>query len=177
MKLSADFAWQLGARRIPSTATNTATVTASIGQRRTLAIRKLNAADSESVDGKPHVSGFVLRSASPVASNWHAERTLDAYLAEHGIVAISGVDTRKLTRHLRDHGSQNAAIGDEPIDVLRARAQQAPNMAGLDLVKLVTPGTAYTFTEGRGTWNTKPEGRSAARAYREGTENGPTAAS
>jgi len=112
----------------------------------------VNAHDAESVDGKPHVAGFVLRDASPVASNWRAEQTLDAYLAESGVVAISGVDTRKLTRHLRDHGSQNAAIGPEPIAELQAKARAAPDMAGLDLVKLVTPREPYPFAEGRGAW-------------------------
>ena len=114
----------------------------------------VNALDAESVDGKPRVAGFVLRDASPVASSWRSEQTLDAYLAQHGIVAITGVDTRKLTRHLRDHGAQNAAIGTEPVEALLRRAREAPDMAGLDLVKLVTPREPYPFAEGRGSWKT-----------------------
>ena len=112
----------------------------------------VNAADAESVDGKPHVSGFILRDASPLSSNWRSEQTLDAYLAQHGIVAISGIDTRKLTRHLRDHGSQNGAIGTATVEELRDRAKKAPDMSGLDLVKQVTPKQSYAFTEGRGEW-------------------------
>ncbi len=112
----------------------------------------VNAVDAESVDGKPHAAGFILRDASPLASNWRSEQTLDAYLAQHGIVAISGVDTRKLTRHLRDKGSQNAAIGVEPVETLLRKAREAPDMNGLDLVKGVTPSKAYAFTEGRGGW-------------------------
>jgi carbamoyl-phosphate synthase small subunit len=112
----------------------------------------INAVDAESVDGRPHVAGFILRDASPVASNWRSEQTLDAYLAQHGIVAITGVDTRRLTRHLRDHGSQNAAIGPEPVPELLRRARSAPDMSGLDLVKLVTPREPYSFSEGRGPW-------------------------
>ena len=112
----------------------------------------VNAADAESIDGKPHVSGFVLRDASPLASNWRSEQTLDAYLAQHGIIAITGVDTRKLTRHLRDHGSQNGAIGSGPIEALLDRAKKAPDMAGLDLLKQVTPSKSYAFAEGRGVW-------------------------
>jgi carbamoyl-phosphate synthase small subunit len=112
----------------------------------------VNAEDAESVDGKPHVAGFILRDASPLASNWRSEQTLDAYLAEHGIVAIAGVDTRKLTRHLRDHGSQNAAIGTESPEELLRRARSAPDMSGLDLVKNVTPKKAYDFAEGRNAW-------------------------
>ncbi|MDB5219093.1 MAG: Carbamoyl-phosphate synthase small chain, partial [Myxococcaceae bacterium] len=112
----------------------------------------VNAADAESIDGKPHVSGFVLRDASPLSSNWRSEQTLDAYLAQHGIVAITGVDTRKLTRHLRDHGSQNGAIGTGTVEELLDRARKAPDMSGLDLVKQVTPKQSYAFTEGRGEW-------------------------
>lgn len=121
----------------------------------------VNAADAESIDGKPHVAGFILRDASPLSSNWRSEQTLDAYLAHHGIVAISGVDTRRLTRHLRDHGSQNGAIGTEPVEVLRERARQAPDMSGLDLVKKVTPNAPYTFSEGRGAWRVS-DGSSAS---------------
>jgi carbamoyl-phosphate synthase small subunit len=117
----------------------------------------VNAADAESIDGKPHVAGFVLRDASPMASNWRSEQTLDAYLKQHGIVAITGVDTRKLTRHLRDHGAQNAAIGTDPVAKLIERARAAPNMSGLDLVKLVTPREPYPFAEGRGSWRTPSE--------------------
>ncbi|MDB4942823.1 MAG: Carbamoyl-phosphate synthase small chain [Labilithrix sp.] len=112
----------------------------------------VNAADAESIDGRPHVAGFVLRDASPVASSWRSEKTLDVYLAETGVVGIGGIDTRKLTRHLRDHGSQNAAIGPGPVDALLARAKAAPDMSGLDLVKEVTPKERYAFTEGRGAW-------------------------
>jgi carbamoyl-phosphate synthase small subunit len=112
----------------------------------------VNAMDAESVDGKPHVAGFILRDASPLASSWRSEQTLDAYLQQHGVVAITGIDTRKLTRHLRDQGSQNAAIGVETPEVLLRRAREAPNMNGLDLVKQVTPREPYPFNEGRGAW-------------------------
>src|SRR5258705_8075372 len=71
----------------------------------------INPEDTESVAGVPQVAGFIVRDASLNASNYRATETLDAYLARHGVVAITGVDTRALTRHLRDHGSQNGAIG------------------------------------------------------------------
>jgi len=112
----------------------------------------INPEDLESVDGKPQVAGFVVRDDSPVVSNWRANESLDAYLAKHGIVAISGVDTRRLTRYLRDKGAQNGAIGSEPADVLVERARSAPSMEGLDLVARVTPKAAYSFTESRGIW-------------------------
>ncbi|MCL2725009.1 MAG: glutamine-hydrolyzing carbamoyl-phosphate synthase small subunit [Polyangiaceae bacterium] len=112
----------------------------------------VNALDAESVDGKPRVAGFVLRDTSPIASSWRSEQSLEDYLVQHGIVAIGGVDTRKLTRHLRDRGSQNAAIGTAlPEDLLRL-ARCAPDMSGLDLVQRVTPKEPYTFNEGTGAW-------------------------
>ncbi len=112
----------------------------------------VNAADTEAVDGKPRVAGFVVRDASPIASSWRAEESLEAYLVRHGIVAISDVDTRKLTRHLRDKGSQNGAIGTEAPAELVRRAREAPDMNGLDLVRCVTPKAPYAWTEGRGAW-------------------------
>ncbi len=115
----------------------------------------VNASDTESVGDAPRAAGFVVRDASPIASNWRAEESLDAYLARHGIVGISEIDTRKLTRHLRDHGSQNAAIGTDAPDALLRRARAAPDMSGLDLVKHVTPKEPYAWTEGRGAWKTE----------------------
>ena len=118
----------------------------------------VNDADTESVDPStprdpgPRLAGFVVRDASPVASNWRAERSLGEYLASHGIVSIRGVDTRKLTRHLRDHGAQNAALGTSSAEELLAAARKAPDMNGLDLVRFVTPKEPYRFEEGRGAW-------------------------
>ncbi|MEP7050790.1 MAG: glutamine-hydrolyzing carbamoyl-phosphate synthase small subunit [Pseudomonadota bacterium] len=116
----------------------------------------INNDDPESVDDKPQVSGFVIREESPVVSNYRSQETLDAYLARNGIMGISEIDTRKLTRHLRDHGSQNGAIGTEAPDTLVDRARAAPNMEGLDLVSLVSPKMAYEFKESRlKEWNVK----------------------
>jgi carbamoyl-phosphate synthase small subunit len=115
----------------------------------------INHEDAESVNDKPQVAGFIIRDESPVVSNYRSEETLDAYLARCGIVGISDIDTRKLTRHLRDHGSQNGAIGSEPADTLVDRARKAPNMEGLDLVARVTPKSSYEFTESRAGWNVK----------------------
>ncbi len=85
-----------------------------------------------------------MRDESPVASNWRSEETLDAYLARHGVVGIADVDTRKLTRHLRDKGSQNGAIGTESPEALLRRARAAPDMNGLDLVQPRHPEGAAT---------------------------------
>ena len=116
----------------------------------------VNKDDSEAVGQAPRVAGFVVRDASPIASNWRSEESLDAYLARHGIVGITDVDTRKLTRHLRDNGSQNAAIGSDSPEALLRRAREAPDMNGLDLVRYVTPKTPYAWTTGRGDWTTTP---------------------
>ena len=116
----------------------------------------VNKQDTEAVGDSPRVAGFIVRDVSPVASSWRSEETLDAYLARHGIVAITEIDTRKLTRHLRDKGSQNAAIGTDPPEALLRRAREAPDMNGLDLVRFVTPKERYPWTEGRATWATAP---------------------
>jgi carbamoyl-phosphate synthase small subunit len=114
----------------------------------------VNAFDRLAVEGAPRVAGFVVRSASPIASNWRSEESLDAYLGRHGIVGIADVDTRKLTRHLRDRGAQNGAIGSEDPERLIRRAREAPDMNGLDLVRSVTPAAPYEWREGRGDWAT-----------------------
>jgi carbamoyl-phosphate synthase small subunit len=112
----------------------------------------VNAADQESVDSRPQVAGFVVRAPSPAPSNYRSEQSLDEYLQKNGIVGIGGVDTRRLTRYLRDHGSQNGAIGVESPATLVDRARAAPNMEGLDLVARVTPSHAYSFDESRKDW-------------------------
>ncbi len=116
----------------------------------------VNAADSEAVDGRPRVAGFVVRDASTLTSSWRAEESLAGYLSRHGVVGVTGVDTRTLTRHLRDRGAQNAALGTAPVEELRKRAAAAPSMSGLDLVREVTPKEAYSFTAGRAEWGTVP---------------------
>lgn len=117
----------------------------------------VNAADTERVgSGGPRVAGFVVRDASPVTSSWRSEEPLERYLERHGIVGIQEVDTRKLTRHLRDHGAQNGAIGVEPVAALLRRAREAPDMSGLDLVARVSPEAAYEWTEGRADWAPSP---------------------
>ncbi|HZU83884.1 MAG TPA: glutamine-hydrolyzing carbamoyl-phosphate synthase small subunit [Polyangiaceae bacterium] len=116
----------------------------------------VNRDDAEAVGEAPRVAGFVVRDASPIASSWRAQESLDAYLARHGVVGIADVDTRKLTRHLRDRGSQNAAVGVDSPDALLRRAREAPDMNGLDLVRYVTPKEPYSWTEGRGAWATSP---------------------
>ncbi len=107
-----------------------------------------NAEDDES--GRAWVAGFVVRAASPVASNWRATGTLDDYLAARGIAGISDVDTRALVRHIRIHGAMNAALSSLDTDAERliGLARAAQDMNGLDLVGEVTCAEAYEIAPG-----------------------------
>ena len=81
----------------------------------------------------PFVQGFVMRELSPIPSNWRATESLDSYLKKHNIVSLSHVDTRALTRHIRDHGAQMAAIGSGDPDTLCDMARAAEPMTGRNL--------------------------------------------
>ncbi len=95
----------------------------------------------------PQVAGFVMRSESLVASNWRSAGTLSDYLAASGIVAISGIDTRALTRRLRSAGVMRGVIrtGDHDPDALVEEAKRAPQMAGSDLVSGVTCAAPFDW--------------------------------
>src|SRR5690606_8052795 len=81
---------------------------------------------------------------------------LPDYLARHGIVGIAGVDTRSLTRHIRDHGAQLGAIGTEDARTLRDRALAAPPMAGQDLTQRVSTPEILRWQDGLGPWRLGP---------------------
>ncbi len=110
----------------------------------------VNAEDVESHNRRVQVAGFVVKELSPVVSNFRADQSLDEYLRAAGVMGISGVDTRALTRRLRLTGAKNGAMSTEILDdeQLVARAQAAPPMLGLDLVKAVTPEAGYKWGEG-----------------------------
>jgi carbamoyl-phosphate synthase small subunit len=105
---------------------------------------------------RPRVAGFAVHELSPLASNWRARATLEAYLEQHGIVGIGGIDTRALTRHLRDRGAQMAALGTADVESLLARAKAAPSMNGRDLTLEVTTDRVHDWTRGSGEWSTAP---------------------
>lgn len=111
----------------------------------------VNLEDLES--DRPRLAGFVVHELSEIASNWRSTATLDAYLREHGIVGIAGVDTRSLTRHVRDLGAQMAVIDTGDPASLEARAAAAPSMAGRDLTPEVTTAETYSWTKGGDSWN------------------------
>ena len=110
----------------------------------------VNLEDEESV--KPWLSGFVVRAASPRVSSWRATASLDGYLCEHGVVGISGVDTRALVRHIREAGALRGVICSAEPDARRLveAARAAPSMEGLDLVPRVTCAEPYHWAPGIG---------------------------
>jgi carbamoyl-phosphate synthase small subunit len=97
----------------------------------------------------PHVAGFVMREASPVASNYRADGTLRDYLVRHNIVAIADIDTRALTRVLRSAGVMRGVIatGQVDPDELVQKARAIPQMEGSDLVRGVTCEQAFEWRD------------------------------
>ena len=121
-----------------------------------------------------YAAGLVIRDLPQVASNWRAQSDLSSYLVKHGIVAIAGIDTRKLTRILREKGAQAgciiaAAVGetlDEAAGLAEAKA--FPGLAGMDLAKEVTIDKAYQWNQGEWTlkgYVTAPTPRFKVVAY------------
>lgn len=104
--------------------------------------------DSDDESSRIQVAGYVVRDPARRASNWRATGSLDAALARQGVVGIAGVDTRAITRRLREAGSMRAGIfsGDALVDPtsMRARVLDTPEMAGADLAGEVTTAAPYT---------------------------------
>ncbi len=111
----------------------------------------INQEDVESE--RPHLSGFIVKEACDIPSNWRSEMSLGAYLKQHNIIGLAGIDTRALVRHIRDKGAQTGVIStvDLNADSLVAKAQAAPSIVGQDLVQEVTCEEAYDWNEG--TWD------------------------
>ncbi|MDP2254565.1 MAG: glutamine-hydrolyzing carbamoyl-phosphate synthase small subunit [Polaromonas sp.] len=114
----------------------------------------VNAEDVEA--DKVHAAGLIIKDLPLLASNFRMTMTLSEYLVKENTVAIAGIDTRHLTRHLRMHGAQNGcilalapdeAVSQSAIDKAVAAAQQAPSMDGLDLAKVVSVKQAYAWTQ------------------------------
>jgi carbamoyl-phosphate synthase small subunit len=103
----------------------------------------VNKEDEESA--RPWVEGFVVREMSRVASSWRATETLDAYLKRWNIVAIEGIDTRALVRHIRDKGAMRACIStlDLVEESVINKARESPSMANRELASAVTTKQSY----------------------------------
>ncbi|HET9551874.1 MAG TPA: glutamine-hydrolyzing carbamoyl-phosphate synthase small subunit [Anaeromyxobacteraceae bacterium] len=104
------------------------------------------AADDES--DRIHATGFIVRNLSAQPSSFRADRSLDAYLKAHGVVGIAGVDTRRLTKHIRTVGAQMGVIGTAPAAELVARAKALPGMEGQDLATLISTKVRYEWRQG-----------------------------
>jgi carbamoyl-phosphate synthase small subunit len=109
-----------------------------------------NAADDES--RQAWAAGLIVRDVPRRPSNWRSEIALPEWLRARGVVAISGIDTRKLTRLLRDRGAQNGALvaGDSiDVDAAIEAARKFPGLKGMDLAKEVCAREPYRWSEGR----------------------------
>ncbi|MBT5659666.1 MAG: glutamine-hydrolyzing carbamoyl-phosphate synthase small subunit [Rhodospirillaceae bacterium] len=103
---------------------------------------------------RPHACGLILRAPITPAANFRATNELNDWLRDNGLIAVTGIDTRRLTRRLREKGAINGAVchaldGKFDITVLRAQAADAPAMAGLDLALTVTCEKPYEWTQTR----------------------------
>jgi len=107
----------------------------------------VNAEDVEAT--KVHAAGLIIRDLPVLASNFRSEQTLSDYLKAQGVVAIAGIDTRKLTRILREKGAQNGCIlagSDDEAKALEL-ARSFPGLAGMDLAKVVSTDQPYEWTQ------------------------------
>jgi carbamoyl-phosphate synthase small subunit len=107
--------------------------------------------DLDDEAGKVWASGLIVRNVPRRPSNWRSQVALPEWLKARGIVAISEIDTRKLTRLLRDRGAQNGALMAGEIDVEKAleAARKFPGLKGMDLAKVVTTAERFAWTEGQ----------------------------
>lgn len=101
-------------------------------------------ATADDQSGRPAVSGFVMKALSRRHSNWRSEGSLAEYFRNHGVVAVSDIDTRRLTRHIRDRGAMPVAVGAGVSEAeLRQIASDAPRMEGRDLASGVSTKAPY----------------------------------
>jgi carbamoyl-phosphate synthase small subunit len=105
--------------------------------------------DEESA--RPQATALIIRELSAVYSNWRAEKSLEAYLREAGVMGFADIDTRSLVLHIRDAGAMNGVLSsaDLDLDSLRGKAQALPKMTGLDLASRVTCREAYGYEGAR----------------------------
>jgi carbamoyl-phosphate synthase small subunit len=108
----------------------------------------VNGEDRES--SRMHAEGLIVRDLPRLHSSWRAQADLGAYLKDSNVVGIADIDTRKLTRLLRDKGAQNGCLMSGQIDVELAlgKARAFPGLAGMDLAKVVTTAEPYEWREG-----------------------------
>ena len=107
----------------------------------------INPEDFES--DRPYLSGFIIKELSRVQSNWRSRGNLEEFLKQHNVFGIQGIDTRALTRRIRDKGAQQAVLSTSTTDPqkLIEKARNSPSLIGQDLVKQVTCKKAYEWNE------------------------------
>ena len=107
----------------------------------------VNPEDFES--DRPHLSGFIIKELSKVQSNWRSRGSLEDFLKETNVFGIQGIDTRALTRRIREKGAQQAILSTDTSDPQRLieKARKSPGLVGRDLVKEVTCNKAYDWNE------------------------------
>jgi len=106
----------------------------------------VTAADDEAP--VPHARGVIIRDLARRRSSWRSEHDLDGYLRSHGVAGIAGIDTRRLTRHLRDSGAMPGAFGIADQATITAAAAAASSTDGIDMVSTVTCASPYTVGHG-----------------------------
>jgi carbamoyl-phosphate synthase small subunit len=104
--------------------------------------------DEDVESRKPFLEGFVVKECSKIHSNWRSTKSLSDYLRDNNIMGIEGVDTRKLTLHIREAGAMQAVLSTEDLDEksLVKKAQSSPGLVGVDLVKEVTIDKTYIWS-------------------------------
>ena len=124
----------------------------------------VNPEDEES--GQIYASGLIIRELSPVVSNWRSEQALDTYLEQHNIVGLAEIDTRALTRLLREKGAMKGCIvaGDDiDVDATIAAAQAFEGLKGMDLAKVVTTQESYSWD--KACWHLSGENKAADERF------------
>lgn len=105
--------------------------------------------DEDFESTRPHVEGFVVKEYSSYYSNWRSTKSLSEFLEKYGIIGIQGIDTRALTRHLRNYGVMKGVISTKDLDKesLIAKAKNSPGLVGQDMVKKVTCKKPYHWEQ------------------------------
>ncbi len=114
-------------------------------------IGNTGANDEDPESDRIWVNGYVVRDPSPIASNWRSRRSLDDELRNHGVVGVAGIDTRAITRHLRERGAMRVGLftgeaANATVEELVAKVQASPSMLGANYVDDVTTKSAYVVS-------------------------------
>jgi len=126
--------------------------------------------DDDLESPRPQVAGFIVRNHSGIASNFRSSASLQDFLAQHGVVALAGIDTRALVRRLRQRGAMKGIVSSTDLDdaSLVAKAQASSGLLGRDLVREVVPGEEHQWQENLSPWARWPIGAPQPTAAADG---------